>query len=113
MNLETKRKMKEQDRVLERRIRNAEKRAVRLRNYQRARGRALVRLAQQYPDQYKELLEQERLSDEANGKTWLDISGSTIADADIYLPTHRSGDTLRPEETYTNQQDEGNNRGEA
>ena len=98
---------------LDKRKASAEKRAVRLRNYQRARGRALVRLAQQYPDQYKELLEQERLSDEANGKTWLDISGSTIADADIYLPTHRSSDTLRPEETYANKQDEGNNGGEA
>jgi hypothetical protein len=98
---------------LDKRKASAERRAVRLRNYQRARGRALVRLAQQYPDQYKELLEQERLSDEANGKTWLDISGSTIADADLYLPTYRSSDTLRPEETYANQQNKGNNGGEA
>ena len=54
---------------------SAEKRAVWLRNYQRARGRALVRLAKQYPDQYKEILEEERLSDEANGKAWSDLSG--------------------------------------
>ena len=65
------------DKDLKKRKASAEKRAVRLRNYQRARGRALVRLAQQYPDQYKELLEQERLADEASGKTWVDITGRT------------------------------------
>lgn len=62
---------------IDKRKASAEKRAVRLRNYQRARGRALVRLAQQYPDQYKDLLEQERLADEASGKTWVDITGRT------------------------------------
>jgi hypothetical protein len=61
--------------TIDKRKEKAEKRAVWLRNYQRARGRALTRLAQQYPDQYKDILEQERLSDEANGKTWLDITG--------------------------------------
>ena len=55
----------------------AERRAVRLRNYQRQRGRALARLAQENPARYKELLEQERQRDEAEGKTWLDIYGST------------------------------------
>lgn len=50
-------------------------RAIWVRNYQRARGRALVRLAKQYPDQYKVILEEERLSDEANGKAWSDLSG--------------------------------------
>ena len=54
-------------RTTDERKRSAEARAVWLRNYQRARGRALVRLAKQYPDQYKEILEEERLSDEANG----------------------------------------------
>jgi hypothetical protein len=63
--------------TIDKRRESAEKRAVRIRNYQRARGRALVRLAQQYPDQYKELLEQERLADEAQDKTWLDITGRT------------------------------------
>ena len=65
--------------AVDNRRRNSEKRAVWLRNYQRARARALVRLAQQYPDQYKELLEQERLADEKENKTWLDISGRTRA----------------------------------
>lgn len=63
--------------TIDKRRESAEKRAVRIRNYQRARGRALVRLAQQYPDQYKELLEQERLADEAHDKVWLDITGRT------------------------------------
>jgi hypothetical protein len=62
---------------IDRRRESAEKRAVRIRNYQRARGRALARLAQEYPDQYRELLEQERAKDEANGKSWLDLSGRT------------------------------------
>ena len=64
--------------TIDKRKEKAEKRAVWLRNYQRARGRALTRLAQQYPDQYKDILEQERLSDEANGKKWSDRSGRTI-----------------------------------
>jgi hypothetical protein len=54
-----------------------EKYALWLRNYQRARTRALSRLAREYPDQYKEFLEQERAKDEAEGKTWLDLSGRT------------------------------------
>ena len=98
---------------LDKREQMARKRAVWLRNYQRARGRALTRLAQQYPDQFKEILEEERLSDEANGKAWLDISGVTATDVGFYLPSHRSGDTPRPEETYANQQGKGNNGGEA
>ena len=53
------------------------KRAVWLRNYQRARGRALARLAQENPERYRELLEEERERDEAEGKSWLDITGRT------------------------------------
>ena len=98
---------------LDKRERIARKRAVWLRNYQRARGRALTRLAQQYPDQFKEIWEEERLSDEANGKAWLDISGATANDSGFYLSPHRSGDTPRSEETYANQQSKGNDGGEA
>ena len=98
---------------LDKRKASAEKRAVRLRNYQRARGRALVRLAQQYPDQYKELLEQERLSDEANGKTWVDISGATLTNTGFYIYSPRKDDTLRFQQTNTNEQDKGNVGGKA
>ena len=51
--------------------------ALWLRNYQRVRGRVLTRLAQENPDRYQELLEEERIRDEAEGKTWLDLSGRT------------------------------------
>ena len=51
--------------------------ALYLRNYQRARSRVLTRLAQENPDRYKELLEEERAKDEAEGKSWLDLSGRT------------------------------------
>ena len=91
----------------------AERRAVWLRNYQRARGRALTKLAQQYPDQYKEILEQERLSDEANGKTWLDITGATDNSAGVLTNADGYNNTLRSEQAYGDKQDEGNDGGEA
>ena len=62
-----------------RRIATASNRAVRHRNYRRARDRALARLANAYPDDYKELLEQERANDERLGKSWIDIAGNTTA----------------------------------
>ena len=91
---------------------NAEKRAVWLRNYQRARGRAQTRLAQQYPDQYKAILEQERLSDEANGKTWLVITGATDNGAGLLTGTDRYNNTLISEQTDRDTEDEGDLEGE-
>ena len=61
----------------ERRLATAANMAVRQRNYRRARDRALVKLAQLYPDAYKELLEREKANDEAQGRKWLDINGNT------------------------------------
>ena len=46
-----------------RRVAAAKNMAVRQRNYRRARDRALVRLAQAYPETYKELLELEKARD--------------------------------------------------
>ncbi|CAK0759474.1 hypothetical protein CCP3SC1AL1_2640009 [Gammaproteobacteria bacterium] len=63
----------------ERRLLAAANMAVRQRNYRRARDRALVKLAQLYPDAYKELLEREKANDEAQGRKWLDINGTTTA----------------------------------
>lgn len=60
-----------------RRLETAKKKAVRDRNYRRARDRALVRLAQLYPDTYKQLLEIEKAFDEQEGKKWIDINGAT------------------------------------
>lgn len=93
--------------TIDRRRQNSEKRAVWLRNYQRARARALTKLAQQYPDQYKDLLEKERLTDEANGRAWLDISGATSTDNDISPSGNARGNTLRSQETDTDEQNEG------
>jgi hypothetical protein len=61
----------------EKRMKAAANQAVQYRNYRRARERALVRLANAYPDDYKELLEQEKANDEQLGKKWLDIDGTT------------------------------------
>jgi hypothetical protein len=61
----------------ERRIETAKRTAVIYRNYRRARERALTRLAQAHPEIYKELLEQEKANDEAQGRKWLDIDGNT------------------------------------
>lgn len=62
---------------LERRLETAQRQAVRQRNYRRVRDRALTRLARAHQAEYKELLEQERAKDEAEGKAWRDISGRT------------------------------------
>ncbi len=60
-----------------RRLETATRKAIRDRNYRRARDRALVRLAHLYPDTYKQLLELEKIEDEKQGKTWISIDGST------------------------------------
>lgn len=60
-----------------RRIETAKRQAVQYRNYRRARDRALTRLAQAYPETYKELLELEKVTDETNGAKWVDIDGSS------------------------------------
>ena len=70
----------------EKRMKAAANQAVSYRNYRRARDRALVRLANAYPDDYKEYLEQEKASDEAQGKKWLDINGTT-SDIDSSVST--------------------------
>ena len=90
-----------------------QRRAVWLRNYQRARSRALTRLAQAYPDQYKELLEKERLADEANGRTWLDITGTTATDLDTTSSGNARDNSPRPTQTDTDREQEGNVGGEA
>ena len=69
------------------RVRSAEKSAVYLRNYQRARSRALTRLANLHNDTYKQLLDEEFKADEETGKKWLDISGTTV------VPAVNSGST--------------------
>lgn len=82
----------------EKRMKAAANQAVSYRNYRRARDRALVKLAQLYPDAYKELLEREKANDEAQGRKWLDIDGTT---ADV---------GLRPVTTVEHSNEASNNR---
>jgi hypothetical protein len=53
------------------------KQSIHYRNYRRARDRALVRLAHLYPDDYKQLLVEERKSDDQQGKTWIGVADNT------------------------------------
>ena len=55
----------------------AKSQAVRRRNYRRARDRALARLSRDYPNVYRNYLEEEIEADDKMGKKWLDISGNT------------------------------------
>ena len=90
----------------EKRLASAAKQAVYYRNYRRARDRALVKLAQAYPDTYKELLEKEKVSDEQEGKAWIDLNGTTIAPRIVARAKARG---IALTQTDTNQ---GNNGGE-
>jgi len=51
--------------------------SISYRNYRRARDRALVRLSHQYPELYKEYLEEEKEFDEEQGVKWFAIDDST------------------------------------
>jgi hypothetical protein len=73
------------------RLTNAKNQAVNYRNYRRVRDRALSRLANAYPETYKELLEQEKVNDEQLGKKWLDLDGNTNSDMDIYSGSDSPG----------------------
>lgn len=91
----------------ERRMATAMNMAVRQRNYRRARDRALARLAQAYPDDYKELLEQEKAIDETQGRKWLDINGTTTAGKLGLRPTTESNATPEASNTGTKQSNDG------
>ena len=94
-----------------RRIESAKRSAVIYRNYRRARERALTRLSNAYPETYKELLEQEKISDEQMGKKWLDIDGSTGQSMDLDASTSPTGG--RGSEQASSGPDKGNDGGEA
>ena len=93
-----------------RRSATAKKKAVRDRNYRRARDRALVRLAHLYPDTYKQLLEIEKAFDEKEGKKWIGIDGFT----NLSIGTHtRANGTPAFGDPADAGEDEGNYGGEA
>ena len=69
---------------VKRRLETASRKAVRDRNYRRARDRALARLAHLYPDTYKQLLEMEKKQDELQGKKWISIDGTTVLSVGVH-----------------------------
>jgi len=89
----------------------AVKQSVYYRNYRRARDRALVRLAQAHPDDYRTLFEEERARDEAEGKTWTS-SGTSIVPPDDARVRPRTHTILRRIEADTDKQSKGNVGGE-
>jgi hypothetical protein len=93
----------------EKRLASAAKAAVYYRNYRRARDRALIKLSHLHPEDYKELLEKEKVSDEQEGKTWIDLNGSTASPRTIARAKAR-GITLTQATTDT---DQGNDGGKA
>ena len=95
--------------MTDRRVGTALNAAVRQRNYRRARDRALAKLAQRFPDDYRELMEKEKESDEQLGKKWLDITGATIASE---MGTRADATATRPQALYSGE-GEGDRGGEA
>jgi hypothetical protein len=95
--------------MTEARLTAAKNMAVRQRNYRRARDRALVQLAQLHPETYTELLEREKANDEAQGRKWTDINGTTNSVGNG--PAISSIAEVR--ETSNDSQDQGDNGGEA
>lgn len=71
------------------RVESATRQAVAQRNYRRCRDRALTKLARLYPNQYKDLLEEEKKRDELEGKRWSSLADSPVFGID-YTPPHRS-----------------------
>jgi hypothetical protein len=61
----------------DKKIEAAKRQYVHNRNWRRARDRALVKLARIHRDEYRELLKRERAYDEAEGRKWIDIDGTT------------------------------------
>ena len=94
--------------MTEKRLKAAANQAVRYRNYRRARERALTALAQQYPDDYKSLLEREKARDEEEGRKWLDINGSTSS-----MDTRSVAPVNAQAEANHYSKNESNNGGEA
>lgn len=77
---------------VEKRIETAKTIQVNRRNYRRARDRALARLAGIYKEDYLSLLEEERIRDAAEGKSWLDIDGRTKRSLDSLSAPNRGSE---------------------
>jgi hypothetical protein len=95
---------------VKRRLETASRKAVRDRNYRRARDRALARLAHLYPDTYKQLLEMEKKQDELQGKKWISIDGTTVLTVGVHTRATGADDLAYASNAGEN---ESNNGGEA
>ena len=95
---------------VQRRMETAARKAIRDRNYRRARDRALVRLAHLYPDTYKQLLEMEKIEDEKQGKNWISIDGTTVLSVGVHTRATGADDLAYASNAGEN---EGNDGGEA
>jgi hypothetical protein len=95
---------------VKRRLETASRKAVRDRNYRRARDRALARLAHLYPDTYKQLLEMEKKQDELQGKKWISIDGTTVLTVGVHTRATGADDLAYASNAGEN---EGNDGGEA
>ena len=94
----------------DRRLNTASRKAIRDRNYRRARDRALVRLAHLYPDTYKQLLEMEKKQDELQGKKWISIDGTTVPSVGVHTRATGADNLAYASNAGENQ---GNDGGEA
>ena len=93
-----------------RRLETAIKMAVRQRNYQRVRARALVKLAKAHREEYKAYLEEEKHNDHTQGKTWLNLNGNTNNSMGTNTRADtKSGsrDTFREAQSRDNREDQG------
>ena len=86
-----------------RRTQTATRKAIRDRNYRRARDRALVRLAHLYPDTYKQLLEMEKIEDEKQGKNWISIDGTTVLSVGVHTRANEANDLAHTGNERANQ----------
>jgi hypothetical protein len=94
--------------MTEKRVKAAVNQSVYYRNYRRVRDRALTRLASAYPQDYKELLEQEKAIDKTQGRKWTDINGTTNS-----VDNGSIGASIAEvREAGNGGEDEGNNGGE-
>ena len=82
---------------------------IHYRNYRRARDRAMRRLANAYPDQYKEYLQEERALDETTGKKWV----STGATVSVGLSSQSLANSEVGSDTADDRENQGNDGGEA
>jgi hypothetical protein len=61
------------------------------RNYRRARDRALVRLSHDYPNLYRQYLEEEKAYDEDEGTKWVKSTGRSTFTVGVRTRTSTSG----------------------